>query len=422
MSPTNKKEIEPMKKLICLLLSVLLLVGASVAMADSVKLKIATWTSNETQLALLGSFVDEFAQKKGIDIDYTFESLSGAEYSSLLLMDLQSNEAPDAFWIMESDIKAFIGAGLCAKLNDALTDYDPDDIDAGALSLWRDGDDIYAVPFSTSPFIMIYNKDLFEQAGLKDPNEYVAEGTWTWETFRECMKTIKEKTGVYGYMTVNNAGFADRTEMNLTPFVRGFGGDFWTDDLEVKIDSAESIAGVQFFHDMVFEDESVVPAGDQSNFFTGGAACTFNQISQLGNLKDVTWQWGVCKLPGDVSFLGQAAMSANANSKNAELAAELVAYMTSDTCAARVAQYWPPCRHSVLDSEDFLNSNAYLDADQMKNIVASSVLNSRAMSNNINSPSIKIETEILFDKLWTKDADIASILGEIAAVYRANLQ
>ena len=47
---------------------------------------------------------------------------------------------------------------------------------------------------------MIYNKDLFEQAGLKDPNEYVAEGTWTWETFRECMKTIKEKTGVYGYM------------------------------------------------------------------------------------------------------------------------------------------------------------------------------------------------------------------------------
>ena len=34
--------------------------------------------------------------------------------------------------------------------------------------------------------------------------------------------------------------------------------------------------------------------------------------------------------------------------------------MTSDTCAARVAQYWPPCRHSVLDSEDFLVSNLLL--------------------------------------------------------------
>ena len=73
--------------------------------------------------------------------------------------------------------------------------------------------------------------------------------------------------------------------------------------------------------------------------------------------------------------------------------------------------------------DDILQKELSANADdKMKNIVASSVLNSRAMSNNINSPSIKIETEILFDKLWTKDADIASILGEIAAVYRANLQ
>ena len=50
------------------------------------------------------------------------------------------------------------------------------------------------------------------------------------------------------------------------------------------------------------------------------------------------------------------------------------------------------------------------------------VLNSRAMSNNINSPTINIETEILFDKLWNADADVASILGQIATVYRNNLQ
>ena len=412
-----------MKKLLAVLMSVMLMALVVPGLCeDTVDIKIATWTSNADQLALLGSFVDEFAAEKGIKINCTFESLSGAEYSSLLLMDLQSNAAPDAFWIMEADIKAYIAAGLCAKLDDALVSYDPADLDDGAMSLWRDGGSTYAVPFSTSPFIMIYNADLFEQAGLKDPNEYLAEGTWTWETFRECMKTIKEKTGVYGYMIVNNAGFADRTVMNLTPFVRGFGGDFWTDDLEVKIDTPESIAAVQMFHDMVYEDGSVVPPGDESNFFTGAAACTFNQISQLGNLKDVTWKWGVTKLPGGVSFLGQAAMAANPNSKNAGLAAELVGYMTSATCAARVAKYWPPCRKSVLESEEFLSSNAYLTADQMKEIVAGSVLNSRAMSNNINSPTINIETEILFDKLWNADADVASILGQIATVYRNNLQ
>ena len=412
-----------MKKLTSLLLAVLLLAMAIPSMTEEpVHLRIATWTSNEDQLKLLSSFVDEFAQAKGIAIEPEFISLSGTEYSSLLLMNLQSNEPADAFWVMEADIKAYRSAGLCAKLNDAMSAYDPDDLDDGAMSLWCDGDDVYAIPFSTSPFIMIYNADLFAEAGLKDPNEYVAEGTWTWETFRECMKAIKDKTGVYGYMTVNNAGYSDRTEMNLTPFVRGFGGDFWTDDLEVLIDSPESIAAVQMFHDMVYVDGSVVPPGDESNFFTGGAACTFNQISQLGNLADVTWKWGVSKLPGDVSFLGQAAMAANAASANADLAAELVSYMTSASCAARVAQYWPPCRKSVLESEEFLNSNAYLTPEQMKDIVASSVLSSRAMSSNINSPTIDIETEIVFDKLWNPDADVAAILGEIATIYRNNLQ
>ena len=412
-----------MKKLTSLLLAVLLLAMAIPSMAEEpVHLRIATWTSNEDQLKLLSSFVDEFAQAKGIAIEPEFISLSGTEYSSLLLMNLQSNEPADAFWVMEADIQAYRSAGLCAQLNDAMSAYDPDDLDDGAMSLWCDGDDVYAIPFSTSPFIMIYNADLFAEAGLKDPNEYVAEGTWTWETFRECMKAIKDKTGVYGYMTVNNAGYSDRTEMNLTPFVRGFGGDFWTDDLEVLIDSPESIAAVQMFHDMVYVDGSVVPPGDESNFFTGGAACTFNQISQLGNLADVTWKWGVSKLPGDVSFLGQAAMAANAASANADLAAELVSYMTSASCAARVAQYWPPCRKSVLESEEFLNSNAYLTPEQMKDIVASSVLSSRAMSSNINSPTIDIETEIVFDKLWNPDADVAAILGEIATIYRNNLQ
>ena len=41
---------------------------------------------------------------------------------------------------------------------------------------------------------------------------------------------------------------------------------------------------------------------------------------------------------------------------------------------------------------------------------------------SINSPTIDIETEIVFDKLWNPDADVAAILGEIATIYRNNLQ
>ena len=106
-----------MKKLTSLLLAVLLLAMAIPSITkEPVHLRIATWTSNEDQLKLLSSFVDEFAQAKGIAIEPEFISLSGTEYSSLLLMNLQSNEPADAFWVMEADIKAYMSAGLCAKL------------------------------------------------------------------------------------------------------------------------------------------------------------------------------------------------------------------------------------------------------------------------------------------------------------------
>ena len=58
---------------------------------------------------------------------------------------------------------------------------------------------------------------------------------------------------------------------------------------------------------------------------------------------------------------------------NAELAAELVAYMTSEPCAARIAGIWPPCRYSVLESEAFLTSNARIKPEQMASAVAASI-------------------------------------------------
>ena len=55
-----------MKKLTSLLLAILLLAVALPSLAEEpVHLRIATWTSNEDQLKLLGSCVDEFAQAQG---------------------------------------------------------------------------------------------------------------------------------------------------------------------------------------------------------------------------------------------------------------------------------------------------------------------------------------------------------------------
>jgi hypothetical protein len=50
-----------------------------------------------------------------------------------------------------------------------------------ALALWTADGEMYAYPFSTSPFAMFVNNDVITAAGQKTPAELIAAGEWTWD-------------------------------------------------------------------------------------------------------------------------------------------------------------------------------------------------------------------------------------------------
>jgi len=391
------------------------------APSGSVSMTIATWTSNPDQIALLDSFVQGFAAQKGIEIDVTFESIPFAEYNTKLSLELQGQNGPDLFWVLETAAPAFIESGLLANLNDAMQAYDPEDISSDALELWSKDGNVYAIPFSTSPFFILYNKDLFTKAGLKTPEQYAAEGAWNWDTFKMASKTIKEKTGVWGFQTVDGQGYDARILHNLAPIVRSYGGDFWTNDGQVLINSDASVAAVQLFHDMVYQDVSVVPPGNQSDFFAGNAAMTVGQISRVSKLNEASFAWGIAPMPsgpeGKSPVIGQAAIGAHSKGKQAALASELVAYMTNKDSVAAMSGIWPPARKSVLESEAFLTSNKSVSKEQMQNAVAASIKTGRVLPSHVKYPQIEVESKMVFDKLWQKNADVGAILDEVATVY-----
>ncbi|WP_320128466.1 sugar ABC transporter substrate-binding protein [uncultured Sphaerochaeta sp.] len=389
--------------------------------AGPVSMTIATWTSNADQIALLGSFVQNFAKEKGITIEANFESIPFAEYNTKLPLELQGSDGPDVFWVLETAAPAYIQSGLLAKLNESMEAYDPADFSSEAMALWTKNGDVYAIPFSTSPFFMLYNADLFAKAGAKNPDQLIAEGNWTWDAFRTVSKQIKDNTGVWGYQTVDGQGYDARILHNLSPIVRSFGGDFWTEDGKILVNTPETVKAVQFFHDMVYVDQSVVPPGNQSDFFAGNAAMTVGQISRVSKLDAASFAWGLAPMPagakGNAPVIGQAAIGASARSKNAKLASELVAYMTNKASVTAMSGIWPPARKSVLDSEAFLSSNAKVTPQQMKLAVADSIKTGRVLPSHVKYPQIEVESKMSFDKLWKSDADVQSIMDEVAAVY-----
>ncbi len=84
---------------------------------------------------------------------------------------------------------------------------------------WNGKNYYYPWAYNANPYFLIYNRGIFEQLGLDDPKELYDDGDWTWDTFKDCVKSFIEsdpnggRTGLYGMV---GTSFIDSTG---TPFI-----------------------------------------------------------------------------------------------------------------------------------------------------------------------------------------------------------
>ena len=357
----------------------------------------------------------------------TFDTIPFGEYTSKLTLQLAGGNPPDGGWVLESTAPQFVASQVMADLQPALTQaegYNLTDFSESSLALWKAGEGLYALPFSTSPFLVLYNKDLFQAAGLEDPNALAARGEWTWEALATAAKTIAATQDAYGLEGVDGNMYTTAWS-TLTPIVRSYGGDFWDAANNCTMNSPESVAALQFFHDMIFVDQSVVPPGEIGDFFTGRSAMTFGQISRLTKLDNAEFAWDIAPLPaGPVSqaiTIGQAGLTIFNNSPQREAAIDFLAYLTNPENSQTMAAFFPSARSSVINSEAFLTGNPRLSSEQMKLVVAG-IENGSVLPNHQNFSQIDLSARASIDKLWNADADVQAIMDEVCAAITPLLQ
>lgn len=186
----------------------------------------------------------------------------------------------------------------------------------------------------------------------------------------------------------------------------------------------EAVEAVQMLHDMVFKDKSIVPPGEQGDYFSGSSAMTINQISRASKMPEAGFDWGIAPLPsgpaGEAPVIGQAGLVVFSKSQHVDLAKEFIAWMTNKENVAVMAQFFPPARASVLESDTFTQANMLIPEEQMKN-VAAAIKRGKVLPSHEKAPQILAAQKPKFDTLWRADADVKASLDAICAAIKPQL-
>lgn len=369
-----------------------------------VELRFTVWTGNEAHLSMLNSIGDAFT-KENPNIKVKFDTIPYDSYVEKVTLQMAGNNPPDCGWLSERFAPVFMNSGRLADVSKSLVNVE--DLSPSAYAGWRRGTKVFGVPFSTSPMIIFYNKNLFQQAGVPLPKDLVEKGEWNWVKFQEISKTIKDKTGKFAYVGPLYDAEPDRV---LVPIFKAYGVNWWDDDGNLGITTPAAIEAVSLYHKMMFKDKSIVPPRDMSDFFAGNVAMAATFISSAGRLKDVTWGWDIAPLPsgpaGDVGVIGQSAIVAWGTSKNPEAAAKFVGFITNPANTATMSKFFPPIRKSVLKSQAFLAGNPAIPEARMRDVVAYSLSIGEVVPIHEQYPKIKLLLQAELDKLWTPNVDI----------------
>lgn len=384
------------------------------------ELRFTLWTGNDAHLAMFNAIAEGFTETHP-DVKVVYETIPAADYTQKLTFQLAGGNPPDLGWMFEDVTPGFAEAGVIEDLRPALeaTDgYDLADFSEPAMGLWTDGEVINGLPFSTSPFMIYYNKDMFEAAGLETPAELAEKGAWDMEKFQEVAAALTAANdGKWGFEFKDGQGYDSRIMHALMPPIRAYGGFAWQDG-ECGFNKPEAVAAVTQLHDMVFDDKSIVPPGEVGDFFSGNSAMTINQISRASRLADAGFEWGIAPLPtgpaGASPVIGQAGIVVFSQGEQKDLAKEFIAYMTNPENSETMSQFFPPARKSVLESDTFIEANKLISPEQMA-YVSEAIEEGRVLPSHANYAQIYAAMKPRMDALWRADADVPAALEAVCA-------
>jgi len=398
--------------------------STAAAAGEKVQLTAAIWGDEKRQqrfLDLMKPFCDEN------NCEVTINLVNYADYAAKLATDLASGNAPDVVWLSDGMEAQFIAGDWLYDIGKTLqsdADYGFDDFYTDATSSITYGDALYGIPFSFGPRILLYNKTLMEKAGVKTPLDYYNEGNWTYDTmFKMAADISKSGSGLYGLKLSPN-GSEKNYIISAYDLILAYGADFFNSDTsKFTLNDANGIAAVQAWYDSIYKDGGSIKPGDDTAFTSGTIGLARENISTMKTVVNgsVDFEWDIIGEPtgpADKSKLitGYAYWAVTDTSKNVDLAANLVKYMSSKDVQLNLADTFVSPRASVVNSDTVLQrGDGYPDAESIKRAFVQPIEERGLRPYPAHVNFAQIQDKILqdFELIWAGNDTVADGIAQM---------
>lgn len=215
------------------------------------------------------------AENPDIDIEYQ-ECPYGNDFETKLNTGFASGTAPDVINFTMASMGTRVPLGQYASLDEYVEKWEgKDDFLENALKLGTINDSLYGLAVFADPRVLIYNKEMFEEAGLDPENPPT-----NWDELLEAQEKLIKKDGdtvVQTGMGIPTSGSNMHQWFSIFMEQNGVKNLVDEDDNTVLINTPEAIEAAEFMQELkemgVIQWDST--NSDQNPFSTGLAAMTF---------------------------------------------------------------------------------------------------------------------------------------------------
>lgn len=298
----------------------------------------------------LSSFTKDFeSTHSDLRLDIRIQEWTGIGGKVEDALSSESADAPDVIEVGNTQVPQYVEGGRLTNLTlESMRDWGMDDWLPGLAEPGQDGSIQYGIPWYAANRVVVYRKDLFEQAGIKSPPRTRDE--WIEDT---------EKLNSGGNQGIYLAG---QDWYTLSGFIWDEGGDLATEKDSLwqgALDTPAALRGMDFYRRLQSLGDGPVAADEehppQAGVFAKGKVAQIVAVpgvaqaitQQNPELKD---ELGYFTIPGPTAekpgavFTGGSDLVVPRNTDDRDAAVAVVAALTGskwDTELARTMDYVP---------------------------------------------------------------------------------